>query len=152
MPEWISPKQATCIDPPGTDVQQKSQRPHLQQLEQCSSSSRSDGEGDPHICGFMDRQAGYGPVIANRPWDLSPLRKDGISCPLSCVAGNVSSQYRRGKSLIATPPYTSNPRFRIACQGTPVAFEAYPTTRNSRNRRRRPSSSKSKTCDSSIPC
>ena len=33
MPEWVSPNQATCIDPPGTDVQQKSQRPHLQQLE-----------------------------------------------------------------------------------------------------------------------
>ena len=51
-------------------------------LEQSSSSScRFDGEWDSHICGKMDRQDGYVPVAANRPGDLAPLRKDGISCP-----------------------------------------------------------------------
>ena len=94
MFEWISPNQATCIEPPGTDVHPSGIQSLLVRRHRDQSSSSRSSLGGERV--------------------LAPLRRDEIPCSLSCVAENVTSLASVRQIAGDHPILHVNPSERIA--------------------------------------
>ena len=103
MLEWISPNQAMANEPPGTDVQQNSQRANVQQPGQTLEQQREQDLGQQHM---MSRQetnyhgAAIGQTGASTRQELTAwIRVLAIPCR-SCYATDSASMMSKALRLI----------------------------------------------------